>query len=70
MGGKAIRHGHNYGTIVSDTEQGVVLDVSKRRNKVGTKPLLDRFPGNQKATTNTITIDMWNAYVCHEGMWR
>jgi transposase len=60
---KAIRRGHTYTTIVSDSELSVVFDVSEGRDKVGTKSLLDRFLRNPEATIETITTDMWNAYI-------
>ncbi len=60
---KAIRRGHVYATIVSDTKRGVVLDVGEGRDKIGTKTVLDRLLGDEKGTVKTVTTDMWKAYI-------
>lgn len=60
---KAIHRGHKYATVVSDSERGVVLDVGQGRDKNSVKALLKGLLGDLKDEIQTITTDMWKAYI-------
>ena len=60
---KALQHGHRYATMVSDSKRGVVIDVGKGRDKASAKPLLGRLLAQKRGTVQTITTDMWKAYI-------
>lgn len=60
---KAIHRGHKYATVVSDSERGVVLDVGQGRDKNSVKALLQGLLGDLKEEIQTITTDMWKAYI-------
>ncbi len=60
---KAIKRGHVYATIVSDAKRGVVIDMGAGRTKKGTIALLERIFSEIKDVVETITIDMWKAYI-------
>ena len=60
---KAIHRGHKYATVVSDSERGVVLDVGQGRDKNSLKVLLQGLVGYLKDEIQTITTDMWTAYI-------
>ena len=60
---KAIHRGHKYATVVSDSDRGVVLDVGQGRDKNSVKALLRGLLGDLKDEIQTITTDMWKAYI-------
>ncbi|MXX97499.1 MAG: ISL3 family transposase [Rhodothermaceae bacterium] len=52
-----------YATVVSDSERGVVLDVGQGRDKISVRALLQGLLGDLKDEIQTITTDMWKAYI-------
>ncbi len=60
---KALRRGHVYATIVCDSTRGVVLDVGEGRTKKGTIALLERIFEDLKEKVETVSIDMWKAFI-------
>ncbi len=60
---KALKRNHVYATIVSDSVRGVVIDVGEGRTKKGTIALLERIFAEIKGVVETITTDMWKAYI-------
>ncbi|KKZ12001.1 MAG: hypothetical protein TQ37_06140 [Candidatus Synechococcus spongiarum 15L] len=60
---KALKRNHVYATIVSDSARGVVIDVGEGRTKKGTIALLERIFAEIKGAVETITTDMWKAYI-------
>ena len=52
-----------YATIVSDSERGVVLDEGQGRDKTSVPALLQGLLGDLKDEIQTITTDMWRAYI-------
>ncbi len=61
---KSFQKGHNYVTVLSDPEKGIVLDVVKDRTKEATKTLLNNsLTEYQKSKIEWVSLDMWKAYI-------
>lgn len=60
---KAIKRGHVYATIVSDSARGIVIDVGEGRRKKGTIALLERIFAGMKDDIATVTTDMLKAFI-------
>tara|TARA_B100001059_G_C17750435_1_gene536851 strand:+ start:53 stop:1264 length:1212 start_codon:yes stop_codon:yes gene_type:complete len=61
---KSFRKGHQYVTVLSSPSTGCVIDIAEGRDIIAAKSLLKRVipPGNRKAV-QTVSIDMWKAYL-------
>jgi transposase len=60
---KSFQKGHNYVTVLSNPEKGIVLDVVKDRTKEATKILLNNaLTEYQKSKVEIISLDMWKAF--------
>jgi transposase len=60
---KSFQKGHNYVTVLSNPEKGIVLDVVKDRTKEATKTLLNNsLTEYQRSKVELISLDMWKAY--------
>jgi len=60
---KAMKRGHVYASIVCDSTRGVVLDVGEGRTKKGTIALLERIFEQIKDQVETVSVDMWKAFI-------
>ena len=60
---KALKRGHTYATIVSDSDRGVVIDLGQGRTKKGTIDLLECIFEDIKAQVKTVSTDMWKAFI-------
>jgi transposase len=64
MDEKAIRRGHTYMTVLSDTEQGRVIDVVEERTlQAASSLLLDALSPEQRAQVRSVSMDMWAAFM-------
>lgn len=60
---KSFKKGHKYVTVLSDPEEGIILDIVKDRTKKATKSLLNNtLSENQISKVETISLDMWKSY--------
>lgn len=60
---KAFKKGHNYVSVLSNQEQGIILDVAQGRTKKATKTLLNNtLSETQKSRVETVSLDMWKSY--------
>jgi len=60
---KSFQKGHNYVTVLSDPNRGIVLDVVKDRTKESTKELLNKsLTEYQKSKVEVVSLDMWKAF--------
>jgi transposase len=60
---KSFKKGHNYVTVLSNQEKGIILDVVKDRTKIATKNLLNNtLSDHQISKVETISLDMWKSY--------
>lgn len=60
---KSFQKGHNYVTVLSDPEKGIVIDIVKDRTKEATKSLLNNaLTEYQKSKVEVISLDMWKAF--------
>ena len=61
---KAVRRGHKYATILSDSESGVVLDLTAGRGYLETRALVEKTLSEaHRAQVVTFTMDMWAPYI-------
>jgi len=61
---KSFKRGHDYVTVLSSPDTGAVIDVSSGRKKESVKKVLnDTFTKEQKSQIETVTTDMWEAYI-------
>ena len=60
---KAIKRGHVYAAIGSDSTRGVVIDVGEGRTKKGTMMLLESIFSEIKDEVETVSVDMLNAFI-------
>lgn len=60
---KAIRKGHRYVTILSNVENGSVIDIIEGRTKEATVELLTRLPRETLDNIEAVAMDMWPAYI-------
>jgi transposase len=59
---KSMKRGHKYLTVMSDIEQGAVLDVAEARTKASAEGLLDALAESTKATVECVCMDMWGPF--------
>lgn len=61
---KAFRKGHTYATILSHPKSGAVLDLCEGRDKHSVNHLFEAlFTSEQRKAVNTVSMDMWKAYI-------
>ncbi len=61
---KSFKKGHDYATILTDVEQGRVLEVGQGRRKETVETLLDKtFSKEQQQKIEIVVSDMWEAYL-------
>ena len=54
----------NYATIVSDGEKGHVIDLAEGRDEQSASALVERlFPEDVRDRMETVTLDMWRAFI-------
>ncbi len=57
---KSLQAGHHYVSVLSDGEQGAVLEVVEQRTNEAASELLERgLSAAQKAAVKVVTLDMW-----------
>ena len=60
---KSFQKGHNYVSVLSSPEKGIVIDIVQGRTLETTKSLLNKsLNENQKTQVETVSLDMWKAY--------
>lgn len=59
----SFRKRHNYVTLVSDTKTGTVLYVGEGRTKEALKDWYEQLTPDQLASIESISMDMWPAYI-------
>ena len=60
---KSFQKGHNYVSVLSDPEKGIIIDLVKDRTKEATKSLLNNsLTEYQKTKVEIISLDMWKAF--------
>ena len=57
------RKGHDYVTVVTDQEQGVVVHVSEDRDTDSLKSFYDQLSEAQLSDIESVCMDMWPAYI-------
>jgi transposase len=61
---KSFKNGHKYVTVISHPRSGVVLDVGEDRDGRSVEELLtSTFTDKQREAMNTVSMDMWQAYI-------
>lgn len=61
---KSFKRGHEYVTVLSHPRSGIVLDVSEGRTTESAIKLIEStFNEEQRQTINTVSMDMWPAYL-------
>lgn len=61
---KAVKRGHEYISILSDEQTGVVIGVTAGRRKTSVDKLCkDWMTRKQRSEVKTICTDMWDAYI-------
>ena len=59
----AYRKGHDYVTVVTDQEQGVVLHVAENRETSSLGEFYGLLSEAQKSGIESVCMDMWPAYI-------
>lgn len=59
---KSQQTGHNYVTILSDADEGKVLEVSKGRTIEAVLEVYNTLNTKQLETVESVTMDMWSAF--------
>jgi transposase len=60
---KAIRKGHRYATILTDVENGCVIDLVEDRTKDAALQLLGQLPEGSAGSIQAVAMDMWPAFM-------
>lgn len=61
---KSFKKGHKYVTVLSHPRSGSIIDVEEDRTKDSVRKLLDKsLTEEQQQGTQTISMDMWKAYL-------
>ncbi len=60
---KAVKKGHEYISILSDEQTGVVIDVVEGRAKSSVDQLCTSLSKEQRDDVKTICTDMWDAFI-------
>ena len=59
---KSFRSGHRYATVLSDLNNGRVLDVVETRTITATEELLGTLAEEQRSNVKAVAMDMWEAF--------
>lgn len=61
---KSFKKGHHYITVLSHPRSGCILEVEEHRTKESCKSLLNKsLTEDQRMNVNTISMDMWKAFI-------
>jgi transposase len=60
---KAFRRGHDYVTIVSNSDDSTVLYVADERKRGSLDGFYEQFEEEARATVETVAMDMWGPYI-------
>lgn len=60
---KAIRKGQRYTTVMTNLENGCVIDLVEERTTEATLRLLALLPEGSKSSVQAVAMDMWPAYI-------
>ena len=61
---KSFKKGHNYVSVLSSPLAGCVIDVAEGRDKETAKALLEKvIDPKHRTAVETVSVDMWKAYV-------
>ena len=61
---KSFKRGHHYVSVLSSPAGGYVIDIEEGRTKDSAKKLLDKsLTPQQQSDVETISMDMWDAYM-------
>jgi transposase len=60
---KAIRKRHRYATILTDVENGCVIDLVEERTMEAALQLLGQLPEGSTGSIQAVAMDMWPAYI-------
>lgn len=60
---KSIKKGHEYMSILSDEQTGIVIDVVEGRTKSSVDKLCKSLSKEQRDDVKTICTDMWDAFI-------
>ena len=60
---KALRKGHRYATILTDVENGCVIDLVEERTKEAALQLLGQLPEGSTGSIQAVAMDMWPAFM-------
>jgi transposase len=60
---KAIRKGHRYATLLTDLENGRVIDLIEERTQQAAEELLCQLPEASRQSIEAVALDMWPAYI-------
>lgn len=60
---KAVRKGHEYISILSDEQTGVVIEVVEGRTKESVDTLCQSLSQEQRSKVKTVCTDMWNPFI-------
>lgn len=64
---KSFLKGHNYVTVMTDTEGKRILDVAKGRNTEAVESLWEGLTINQKSGIEAVSMDFWRAFITGAG---
>lgn len=59
---KSLQTGHHYVTILSDADEGKVLEVSADRTLESVQKVYKALTDNQLGAVRSVTMDMWSAF--------
>ena len=61
---KSFKKGHRYVSVLSNPQEGYIIDIEEGRTKSATEKLLDNsLTLQQQEEVQTISMDMWEAYM-------
>jgi len=61
---KSFKSGQKYVTVISHPVSGIVIDVGENRDSESVEELLTKtFTEQQRESMNTVSMDMWQAYI-------
>ncbi len=63
MDEKNFRKGHNYISVLTDIDQGRVIDLVEERTTEAAKTLWNALTNKQKTSVEAVAIDMWDAFM-------
>jgi len=63
MDEKSFRKGHNYVSVLTDIDQGRVIDLVEERTTEAAKTLWNALTDKQKTGVEAVAMDMWDAFM-------